>query len=302
MSSHSRASLTRFAWLSIGAAVVTITLKGIAYWLTGSVGLLSDAVESVVNLVGAGIALAMLTIAAQPPDEEHLFGHSKAEYFASGAEGMLILVAAVSIGAAAIGRLMHARAIEQAGAGLAVSIAASLINFAVSRILMRAGKQNHSITLEADARHLMTDVWTSIGVVGGILAVAITGWQILDPLVALAVAANIVWTGFQLLQRSVAGLMDSALPAEEQAAIRGVLDGYAPQGVQYHSLRTSQAAARRLISVHILTPGAWTVQRGHDLLVELEAGIHAAVPNAIVLTHLEPGEDPISAPDPGNRH
>jgi len=297
-----RASLTRYAWLSIGAAIVTITLKGIAYWLTGSVGLLSDAIESVVNLVGAIIALTMLTIAAQPPDEEHLFGHSKAEYFASGSEGILILVAAVSIGAAAIDRLIHVHVIEQAGIGLAVSVAASLINFVVSRILLRAGRRHHSITLEADGRHLMTDVWTSVGVVGGIAAVALTGWQALDPLVALAVAGNIIRSGFQLVRRSVAGLMDSALPADEQQAILQVLDRYVPQGVQYHSLRTSQAASRRFVSFHVLTPGSWTVQKGHDLLIELEAGIHAVLPDTTVLTHLEPREDPASAPNPAVGH
>ena len=201
----SRSALTRYAWLSIAAALATMALKAAAYWLTGSVGLLSDAVESIVNLIGAGIALAMLTIAARPADDDHAYGHSKAEYFASGAEGALILLAAISIGVAAVNRLIHPQPLEQAGAGLAISTAASLINFFVARILLRAGKENNSITLEADARHLMTDVWTSAGVIAGIMAVALTGWQVLDPLIALAVAVNIVWSGYLLIKRSTRG-------------------------------------------------------------------------------------------------
>jgi cation diffusion facilitator family transporter len=221
-----RSALTRYAWLSITAAVATMALKGAAYWLTGSVGLLSDAMESVVNLIGAGIALAMLTIAARPADDDHAYGHGKAEYFSSGAEGTLILIAAISIGAAATNRLIHPQPLEQAGAGLAVSTVGSLINFFVARILLRAGKAHNSITLEADARHLMTDVWTSAGVIAGIMAVALTGWQALDPLVALAVAVNIVWSGFYLIKRSTLGLMDSALPPEELAEVARIFEKY----------------------------------------------------------------------------
>ncbi len=292
-----RSALTRYAWLSIAAAVATMALKAAAYWLTGSVGLLSDAVESIVNLLGAVIALVVLTIAARPPDDDHAYGHGKAEYFASGAEGTLILIAAISIAMAAANRLIHPQPIEQAGAGLAVSTFASLINFVVARILLRAGKQHRSITLEADARHLMTDVWTSAGVIGGIIAVTLTGWQILDPLIALGVAVNIVWSGYYLIKRSTMGLMDSALPPEELAEVARILEKYAQQGLQYHALRTRQAASRRFVSVHVLVPGFWTVDAGHDLLEHLEADIRAALPEVTITTHLEPLEDPTSQQD-----
>lgn len=290
-------SLKRFAWLSIAAALATIALKTAAWWLTGSVGLLSDALESGVNLAGALMALAMLTVAAQPPDDEHAFGHGKAEYFASGFEGFLILAAAIGIAAAAIDRLLHPQPLEQIGVGLVVSVLASLINLGTARVLLAAGREHRSITLEADARHLMTDVWTSAGVVVGVGAVALTGWLWLDPLLALLVAANIVWTGWQLLRRSTAGLMDVALPPEQHAAVVAVLDGYRAQGVDYHALRTRQAGARCFVTVHVLVPGAWSVQRGHDLLEEIEADIRRAVPHASVLTHLEPLEDPVSGHD-----
>ncbi len=243
-----RSSLKKYAWLSIGAAIATILLKTIAYLLTGSVGLLSDAVESLVNLVGAIVALIMLTIAARPADESHAHGHSKAEYFSSGIEGALILVAAASIAYAAVQRLFDPQPLEEVGIGLLVSIAASTINFFVSRTLLRAGRKYDSITLEADAKHLMTDVWTSVGVIGGVAAVAITGWLRLDPIIALLVAANIVWTAVGLLRRSVAGLMDASLPNEEQTAVIKVLDRYKAQGVEYHALRTRQAAAQRFVS------------------------------------------------------
>jgi cation diffusion facilitator family transporter len=292
-----RSSLTRFAWISIAAAVTTMALKGAAYWLTGSVGLLSDAVESIVNLIGAVIALIMLTIAARPADDDHAYGHGKAEYFASGAEGILILIAAISIGVAAVNRLIHPQPLEQAGAGLAVSTVASLINFVVARILLRAGREHNSITLEADARHLMTDVWTSVGVIAAILAVALTGWQVLDPLIALAVAVNIVWSGYHLIKRSTWGLMDSALPPEELAEVMRILEKYAQQGVQHHALRTRQAASRRFVSVHVLVPGFWTVDAGHGLLEQLEADIRAAMLEVTITTHLEPLDDPASHQD-----
>ncbi len=292
-----RASLTRFAWLSIAAALATMGLKAAAYGLTGSVGLLSDALESAVNLVGASVALVMLTIAARPADEDHLFGHSKAEYFSSGVEGALILIAAVAIAATAAGRLLHPQPIEQAGLGLAVSTGASLVNLVVARILLAAGRQHDSITLEADARHLMTDVWTSVGVIGGVGAVAVTGWQILDPIIALAVAANILWSGFHLMRRSAAGLMDAALPAEEQAAIVRALARFETEGVEFHALRTRQAAARRFVTLHVLVPGGWTVRQGHRLLGRVESGIREVLPGTSVTTHLEPRGDPSSLED-----
>lgn len=292
-----RQSLTRYAWFSIAAAVATIGLKSLAYWLTGSVGLLSDAIESVVNLVGAIVALSMLTIAARPPDEDHLFGHSKAEYFSSGVEGSLILIAAVSIGITAVKRLLAPRPLDQAAIGLAVSGIASLINFAVARLLLSAGKKNNSITLEADARHLMTDVWTSIGVIGGVGLVALTGVKVLDPIVALAVAANIVWSGFHIVRRSVQGLMDTALPTEEQQVLQNVLQKYQDLGLKFHAIRSSQAAARRFISIHVLVPGNWTVRRGHQFVERIKDDISSRLSNVTVFAHVEPVEDPSSFQD-----
>lgn len=292
-----RRSLTRFAWLAIAAALVTIVLKAGAYFLTNSIGLLSDALESLVNLFGALMALTMLIVAARPPDDEHAFGHDKAEYFSSIVEGTLILVAAGAIGAAAVHRLFSPRPLEHLSLGLLVSVAASLVNLGVGLVLLRAGKRYQSITLEADAHHLLTDVWTSAGVLVGIGAVALTGWQPLDPIVALIVAGNIVATGVRLVRRSVSGLMDSALPSEDQQALQGALARYADGGVQFHALRTHQAGARRFISLHVLVPGAWTVQRGHRLLERIEADIRGALPGATVLTHLESLEDPASWED-----
>lgn len=292
-----RASLTRFAWLSIGAALTTIALKTSAYFLTGSVGLLSDAVESLVNLAGALMALGMLTIAARPPDEDHTFGHSKAEYFASGVEGLLILSAALAIGYTAVSRLLDPQPLEQMGVGLLVSSAASLVNFVVARILLQAGKKYHSITLEADAKHLMTDVWTSVGVIGGLAVAAVSGWSILDPLVALAVAANIVWTAIDLLRRSVNGLMDAALPEAEQQQIATIMEQYRQKQVDFHALRTRQAASRRFISVHILVPGNWMVHDAHHIAEDFESDIRSALGDAIIHTHLEPIDDEISMTD-----
>jgi cation diffusion facilitator family transporter len=290
-------NLSRFAWLSIAAAIATIALKSLAYALTGSVGLLSDAAESIVNLIGAVVALAMLTVAARPADEDHAYGHNKAEYFSSGVEGSLILVAAASIAFAAAHRLLTPRPIEQVGIGLAVSVAASLVNLAVAVVLLRASKQYHSITLEANAHHLLTDVWTSVGVILGVGAVAMTGWLRLDPLLAIGVAANIVWTGTRIVRKSVFGLMDASLPAEELLAVKRALDSHLAEGVQYHALRTRVAGARRFVSFHVLVPGMWTVHHGHALLEDVEARIREAVPNVTVFTHLESLDDPASWDD-----
>jgi cation diffusion facilitator family transporter len=292
-----RASLTRFAWLSIAAALLTIGLKATAYLVTGSVGLLSDALESVVNLVAALMALAMLTVAARPPSELHPFGYSKAEYFSSGVEGALVLLAAASIVWTAVPRLFSPVPLDHVGLGLAISVLASAVNFGVARVLLKADREYGSITLEADARHLLTDVWTSIGVVAGVGAVVLTGWERLDPIIALAVAANIVWTGAQLVRRSVWGLLDGALSANDQATVADILGQYSEQGIEFHALRTRQAGARKFISVHILVPGKWTVQRGHDLLEEIEDRIRARVVGAHIFTHLEPVEDPASWED-----
>jgi cation diffusion facilitator family transporter len=293
-----RASLTRFAWLSIAAAIATIALKTGAYFLTNSVGLLSDAIESLVNLAGAIMALVMLSIAARPADEIHVYGHSKAEYFASVTEGLLILGAAIGIISAAIGRLLHPRELEQLGLGLVVSIAASVINFIVSRILLREGRNRRSITLEADAHHLMTDVWTSAGVISGVAIAGFTGWRLVDPLVAIAVALNIIWTGIQLVNRSVSGLMDAALPTQEQGLIKNVMEKYLEKGVNFHALRTRQAAARRFVSVHMLVPGEWTVHDAHHIAEDFESDIREALGSVVtVLTHIEPVEDELSMED-----
>jgi cation diffusion facilitator family transporter len=290
-------SLTRFAWLSIGAALATMALKALAYLMTGSVGLLSDALESLVNLAGAIMALSMLTVAARPADEDHPHGHGKAEYFSAGVEGALILVAAASIAYAAAERLMHPRPLEQIGLGLAVSVLASMINLGVALVLGRAARTHRSATLDANAHHLMTDVWTSGGVLVGVGLVALTGWQRLDPIVAIAVALNIVWTGGRIVRDSISGLMDTALPAAEIDLIRKLLAPYEHDGIQYHALRTRRAGANRFVSLHVLVPPEWTVQRGHDVLERIEADIRRALPPVSVLTHLEPLGDPAAMND-----
>lgn len=284
-------TLARFAWLSIAAALVTIGLKIFAYFLTGSVGLLSDAMESVVNLFGALMALWMLTLAAQAADEKHPYGHSKAEYFASGAEGGLILLAAAGIAFAAIERLLNPRPLEQVGIGLGVSVAASFVNFLVARILLAAGKKHNSITLEADAHHLMTDVWTSAGVLVGVGGVTLTGWGWLDPAVALLVSANIIWTGVSLVRRSVDGLMDVVLPMHEQEMIAKVMDTFRQKNIEFHALRTRQAAAHRFVSVHMLVPGTMTVHDAHHLAEDFERELSAILVNTHITTHIEPIED-----------
>ncbi len=285
-------SLTRrVALLSVSAAIVTLLLKFGAYFLTGSVGLLSDAVESLVNLAAALIAFTAITIAGRPPDSNHTYGHDKAEYFSSGAEGTLILIAAASIIFSAVQRLLNPVPLENLGLGGAVALAASAINFGVSRILLRVARQADSIALEADAHHLMTDVWTSVGVVAGILVVGVTGWQVLDPLIAIAVAINIVWMGVQLLRRSTAGLMDVTLPSEEVDVIQGTIQRVAGADTPYHALRTRKSGSRRFIDFHLLMAGQTTVQESHDLVMEIEAAIERELPNTLVTIHVEPRED-----------
>jgi cation diffusion facilitator family transporter len=292
-------SLQRYAWISIGAALATIFLKGLAWWLTGSVGLLSDAIESFVNLAGAVMALWMLSLAEQPADETHPHGHGKAEYFSSAFEGFLIVVAAFSIGYAAIGRLLNPQPLEAVGIGLVVSVIASVINLLVSRVLLQAGQAHQSITLEADAHHLMTDVWTSVGVILGVGLVALSGWNWLDPAIALLVAANIVWTGWQLMRRSALGLMDAAVPPEQQRRIAQVFAAYVDQGIAYHALRTRQAGRRTFISFHVLVPGRWSVQEAHDWVEKIERDLRSQIPNCHITSHLEPIDDPCSMEDQG---
>jgi cation diffusion facilitator family transporter len=292
-----RQHLTRFALLSLGAAVATILLKLVAWHLTGSVGLLSDALESVVNVVAAAATLWLLYLSARPPDDRYTYGYSKAEYFASAFEGALILVAAVAIAWTAVQRLLHPQPLEQVGIGLAVSLVATGINFVVARRLLVAAKRHNSIALEADSHHLMTDVWTSVGVVVAVMAVALTGWNWLDPLIAIAVAINIVFTGVSLLKRSAFGLMDQALPEERVKQIHAILDRYRGEHAEFHAIRTRDAAGRSFVSMHVLVPGAWTVKEGHDFVDRLEHEIAVAVPGTTVFTHVEPKEDPSSYND-----
>jgi len=292
-----QARLFRLLWLSIAAAIATIALKTAAWLLTGSVGLLSDAAESVVNLVAAVVAMLALRWAVKPADDEHAYGHAKAEYFAAGVEGSLIVVAALTIGIAALPRLFDPRPIDDVGVGVAISSVASLLNLGVGWLLLRTGRRERSITLEADGRHLITDVWTSVGVLIAVAAVALTGWNVLDPLIALAVAVNIVVTGAALVARSVGGLMDRGLEAPEQAQIAEALARFEAEGVRFHALRTRQAGARAFISVHVLVPGMWSVQHGHDVVEDVEAELRRRIPHATVFTHLEPAEDPRSFAD-----
>ncbi len=284
----------RTALLSVGAAIVTLLLKFGAYFLTGSVGLLSDAIESFVNLAAALIAFTAITVAGRPPDNNHTYGHDKAEYFSSGAEGTLILVAAGVIIYSAVQRLLNPAPLENLGIGVAVALVASAINFGVSRIMLRVARQEDSIALEADSKHLMTDVWTSVGVVGGIILVGVTGWQMLDPLIAIAVGINIIWMGVQLLRRSTAGLMDATLPAAEVEVIQGAIDRVAGSDTPYHALRTRKSGSRRFIDFHLLLPGQTTVQTSHDLVSRIETVIEQDLPNTFVTIHVEPREDATS--------
>lgn len=277
--------------------MLTLVLKLAAYRLTGSVGLFSDAAESLVNLVAAAAALWALTLAARPPDEEHAFGHSKAEYFSSGLESALILIAAVWIGVTAWDRLLEPRPLENVGIGLSISLLAAAINGGAAFVILRAGRRMRSITLRADAHHLFTDVWTSLGVVLGIVTVQLTGWLVLDPLIALAVAANIVWTGIRLLRDTLQGLLDQSLPPEDQESISKVLTRYEAKGVRFHALRTRAAGQRRFISMHVLVPGLWTVQEGHDLSESIEHELAETLPQSTFFIHVEPSEDPVSFAD-----
>jgi cation diffusion facilitator family transporter len=291
-------ALERYAWLSIAAALVTLALKWWAWWMTGSVGLLSDALEGFVNLGAAALAVWMLRLAAQPPDAKHPYGRSKAEYLSAGIEGTLIVVAAAAIVASALPRLVSPQPLEEPALGLVVSGVAAAVNFAVAGILIRQGRRSHSITLEADGKHLMTDVWTSAGVIAGVAIVAFTGWLILDPLVAIAVGVHIVFSGVGLMRRSVLGLLDVAIAGDEQGEIGKIFTEYSKRyGVSFHALRTRQAGARRFVSFHLLVPDEWTVSHAHQLSEEIESRIRSLVPNASIESHIEPISDPSSYDD-----
>jgi len=292
-----RGFLTRYIWISIAASLMTLLLKTAAWYLTGSVGLFSDAVESVINLLAALMAMVMLKISILPPDKNHEYGHGKAEYFSSLAEGLLIMVASAGIAWTAVDRFLNPRPIEQLGTGLCISFIASGINFTVSRILLSAGRKYRSITLEADAQHLMTDVWTSVAVIGGVGAVGLTGWLKLDPVVAFAVALNILWTAYKIIRRSVEGLMDASLSPQELEIIEKVLSEYRIQGIQFHALLTRQGASRRFVSLHVLVPGNMTVHDAHHIAEYIEKDIRNALNDTVVFTHVEPLDDEISLDD-----
>lgn len=286
--------LSKWALLSIVASIVVIALKVAAWQLTGSVGLLSDAAESVVNLVAAVVAFFALRIAAKPADDDHNFGHVKSEYFSAVIEGVMIVVAAIVIIAVAVERLINPRELESVGIGLAVSVVASIVNAAVAWQLIRVGRRFRSLTLEADGKHLMTDVWTTAGVIAGVALVALTGWIVLDPVIAIVVAINIVFVGYRLIKRSTMGLMDAAIPEEERAKVDAVLDSFRTDGVDFHDVRTREAGHIRFVQLHMLVPGAWSVQEGHDLLEKVEGQLHAQIEDVVPTIHLEPIEDPRS--------
>ena len=291
-------NLERYAWLAVAAALATMGLKTLAWWLTGSVGLLSDAIESLVNLAAAFLALSMLRLAAREPDKDHPYGFSKAEYFSAGIEGAMIVIAAAGIIATALPRLLAPQPLEMPGLGLAVSAAASGINLFVGIALLRAGKTHNSITLEADGRHLMTDVYTSAGVIGGVALVYATGWLVLDPLVALAVAAHIVWAGIGLMRRSALGLLDAAIPQPDQDEINKIFVEYSRRyKISFHAVRTRRAAARRFVSFHLLVPDEWSVLKAHQLSEEIEERIRELLDGATIDTHIEPISDPASYND-----
>jgi cation diffusion facilitator family transporter len=292
MAARGAPDLRRYAWLSIGAAVLTIALKAVAYLVTGSVSLMSDAAESVVNLVAAIIALIALTVAARPADAGHHYGHGKAEYFSAGLEGLMIFVAAAVILVSAVRRFIHPVPLESLGIGLAISALATVVNLWVGLLLIRSGRRYRSAALTADGKHLMTDVWTSVGVLAGVGLVGVTGWQRLDPVVAAIVGVNILVTGGRLVAQSMRALLDQAIDPKDLATVVAALDPFRSAEVSFHGLQTRESGRQRFVSMHVLVPGAWTVQRGHDLLEQIEAAVRRALPDTAVLTHLEPREDP----------
>lgn len=295
-----KAPLQYFLYLSIGAAIVTIVLKYYAYHITGSVGFMSDALESFVNLFAAVFALLMLIISQKPPDKKHMYGHSKAEYFSSAAEGALIIIAAFSIIRSAIPRIFNPVPIENVDLGLLLSFIASMVNLGVGATLIFNGKKRKSLILEADGRHLITDVWTSLGVIVGIIIVKFTGWYIVDPIIALLVAVNIIYAGYKLIRRSARGLMDVTIPDEDMKRIIEYLDSLKSNQIEYHSLMTRVAGQRKFIFFHLLVPGNWTVKQGHDYADKIEEHIISMFTEPITVdTHLEPVEDPASMNDIG---
>ena len=295
--SETRPDLTRYGWLAVATAVFTILLKTGAWLLTGSVGLLADAAESLVNLVAAIVALIALKVAAKPADHNHHFGHTKAEDFSAAVEGAMIFVAAASIIVFAVIRLFDPQPLEQLGVGVAISLVATIANGVVGGILIRAGRRHNSITLRADGKHLMTDVYTSVGVAIGIGLVMLTGLEILDPILAIGVGINILWAGYGLIKESTAGLMDISLPKSQNTRLQEILDSHTSDAMAFHALRTRESGTRKFMEVHMLVPGAWTVQQGHDAMEDIVAEIRGEFPDLWVTGHLEPIEDPRSYED-----
>ena len=290
-------SLQRYAWLSVTAALVTMALKLIAWWWTDSVGLLSDAAEASVNLMAASFAVFALRVAARPADANHHHGHGKIDYFAGGFEGALILLAAIAIGALAIERALAPQPLHDIGFGLVFAALASLLNLAVGLLLIKVGKRERSLTLEADGHHLMTDVWTSVGVLVGVAAAAFTGWWWLDPAIAGLVALHILLTAFSLLRRAVAGLMDEAMTTTDHDKLVEVLNDRLPAPLQWHALRHRQAGRLAFASVHVLVPDDWSIRRAHDLAEEIEAAARQVLPDLYLDIHLEPLGDPRAQAD-----
>jgi cation diffusion facilitator family transporter len=285
-------ALKQMALLSIATSLATMVLKFGAWWITGSVSLWSDALESFVNLAAGLTALGALTIAVRPADDDHAYGHDKAEYFASGVEGGLILVAAGAIVWSAVQRLTAPQPLESLGLGIAVSVAASAMNFATAGVMMRAARRYDSITLEADAKHLLADVWTSAGILAGLAVVMVAPqWSILDPLMAIAVAVHIVFTGVDLVRRSADGLMDASLPAAEIRVVEDAIRSELPAGGEFHALRTRKAGRARFIEFHLGVPGGESVASAHALCDRMETAIEARLANARVTIHVEPAED-----------
>lgn len=283
--------LSRYGWLAVATALATIALKAGAWLVTGSVGLLADAAESIVNLVAAVVALIALKIAVKPADANHNFGHTKAEYFSAAVEGVMIFIAAISIGIFAVQRLLVPQPLEAVGVGLVISVVASVLNSAVALLLIRAGRRHHSIALKADGKHLMTDVWTSAGVLAGIVLVWLTGWDWLDPVIAIAVGVNILFAGYALVQESTAGLMDVSLPEEDNERLRAILSSRAGAEVGFHLMRTRVSGTRQFMEFHLLVPDEWNIKQGHDFLEDLSDEIVSEFPRMTVTGHIEPIND-----------
>ncbi|MCX6731295.1 MAG: cation diffusion facilitator family transporter [Candidatus Roizmanbacteria bacterium] len=292
-----RFSSSKLAGVSIAASICTITLKLLAFFLTNSVSLLSDALESFVNLIAATITFFMVRLSLKPADETHPYGHGKAEYISSVAEGFFIIVAAGAIIFTAVQRLLNPISLDKPGLGLLFSIVASLINLGVGLVLIKNGKKRHSLALEADGHHLMTDVYTTAGVLVGLIIVYATRLYILDPIIAIIVGLNIISAGFSIMQKSLSGFMDSSIDKEYLDFVKSTFAEYKSQKIEFHGMRTRQSGSRKFISFHMLVPGAWSVTQAHSLAEEVEKKIRTSIPQVTITIHIEPLEDPVSWED-----